>query len=608
MQPEIKVKVGADTAEFDTAMARVRKGLVLFAGAATAAMAGLAATIKTQLDFADDMVKMSAKFGVPVETLTALKHAADLSGVSIENLGVSLGYLSRTMVDTPEKLQALGIAATDAAGNMRPTEDVLADLADLFSRMPDGALKTATAYDILGRSSIQLIPLLNGGAQALRDMMEEARALGIVIDEDTARSAEAFNDNLSRVQAAAKGLAIQLSARLLPTLERISQAFVDFIKAGGAEKVMQGLTKAAEFLGTAATVTAGLFAVRFVASIGAAAVAMQAATGVAAGLAVAMRAIPIVAIGAAVAGLVTYFNTQKTATDDLTAAQDALNKALNDYATTHSPNARQETLAAARDNAQAAKATMARMGAELLVLEREIKFYEERLKSRPSGPGAGRLVTALEQRALVKTEQLRELRAEYEHLAALIGALSFEETVTIPSTPGQDEPDKPILPGLPSPDDIGAVEDALNDLGRSAQQAFTQFLTGAKSAREALKGLLDSMASAASDELFRLIFGGLGIFSAPAGAPAPPLSLGGAPAPSSAPALSMPSVGRASGPASGGTVRIVVEEAPGFASRVRTEAQGVAVRVTQAGIREYDRMSLPQSVRRINGQPRMIGA
>ena len=39
---------------------------------------------------------------------------------------------------------------------------------------------------------------------------------------------------------------------------------------------------------------------------------------------------------------------------------------------------------------------------------------------------------------------------------------------------------------------------------------------------------------------------------------------------------------------SGGTVRIVIEEAPGFASRVRTEAQGVAVQVVQGAARSNE--------------------
>lgn len=50
-------------------------------------------------------------------------------------------------------------------------------------------------------------------------------------------------------------------------------------------------------------------------------------------------------------------------------------------------------------------------------------------------------------------------------------------------------------------------------------------------------------------------------------------------------------------------VRVLIEEAPGFASRVRTEAQGVAVQVVQA----YDAQALPQRVQQISSDPRGRG-
>lgn len=57
----------------------------------------------------------------------------------------------------------------------------------------------------------------------------------------------------------------------------------------------------------------------------------------------------------------------------------------------------------------------------------------------------------------------------------------------------------------------------------------------------------------------------------------------------------------------GGVLRVVIEEAPGLMARVRTEAEGVAVQVTQAGLTEYDRRVAPVTQRRISGDPRRRG-
>lgn len=59
--------------------------------------------------------------------------------------------------------------------------------------------------------------------------------------------------------------------------------------------------------------------------------------------------------------------------------------------------------------------------------------------------------------------------------------------------------------------------------------------------------------------------------------------------------------GRAGG--GGGVVRVMIEEAPGFAARVRTEAQGVAISTVQAGLAEYDSKVLPSSMARVGNDP-----
>ena len=89
----LRVLLGLDTASFEVGLAAASKkftafGNVLKSGAviATAAVAGAAAglgvAIKNTVDQADELSKASQKIGIPVEQLSALSHAADLSGVS----------------------------------------------------------------------------------------------------------------------------------------------------------------------------------------------------------------------------------------------------------------------------------------------------------------------------------------------------------------------------------------------------------------------------------------------------------------------------------------------------------------------------------------------
>ena len=204
------------------------------AGLAIAAVGtGITLAVRGQLNEIDRLAKSAQQIGIPVEHLSQLQHAAELSGVSMEELETGLRRLSQNMVQDADKFEALGIAVRDANGEMRPTIDVMDDLADVMAGMPDGAEKTALAMDLMGRSGAGLIPMFNDGADAIRAMREEADQLGLTIGQDTAEAAQAFNDNITRITGAGRGFWRMISSNLAPTLERFSDILVDLVNRFG---------------------------------------------------------------------------------------------------------------------------------------------------------------------------------------------------------------------------------------------------------------------------------------------------------------------------------------------------------------------------------------
>lgn len=227
----------ANDAKFQLEAATDRLGLLgsvlgrlgpagLLAGASIAALGvGITALVMPVARVGDEFFKLSQKTGVSVEALTALKYAADLSDLSTEGLTKALQKLSVAMFDTQingeegsAALKALGVSATDVNGQIRPTEQVLLDLADKFSSMPDGADKAALAVKLFGKEGLAIIPLLNQGREGITSLMEEARRLGLVLSEDAARASEAFNDNLTRLSAVTEGVRRQIGAAVIPIL------------------------------------------------------------------------------------------------------------------------------------------------------------------------------------------------------------------------------------------------------------------------------------------------------------------------------------------------------------------------------------------------------
>jgi len=204
-------------------------GLALSSGSIIAA-------IKSTADYADEMGKAAAKIGTTTEALSGLKYAGDLADVSFEQLQTGLAKLakasedfrdgSKSAVDTFTKL---GIDPTQ----FNDTSKLLEVVAERFSKLEDGARKTAVAQELFGKSGAQLIPLLNSGAEGLRMAADEAARFGLIISEEAAKSAEEFNDNMTRLSTASKGLTYELGNQFLPALTDITSAMVEAAKESG---------------------------------------------------------------------------------------------------------------------------------------------------------------------------------------------------------------------------------------------------------------------------------------------------------------------------------------------------------------------------------------
>ncbi|RJP54165.1 MAG: hypothetical protein C4583_03280 [Anaerolineaceae bacterium] len=248
----LRVVLGADSAALETGLKDAQSKLASFgtsvakasavaSAAFAAAGAAVAVSIKGAIDEADKLGKAAQKWGVPVEELSRLKHAADLSGISLEGLGTGISKLSRNMSDAAggavntasRAFDALGISVKNSDGTLKSSTEVMTEVAGKFGGMEDGAGKTALAMALFGKSGAELIPLLNGGAEGLRKMMQEADQLGIVIDQRTARAAENFNDNLTRLGRAKDGVILKITEGMLPGLEKMSEAMVRAAKETG---------------------------------------------------------------------------------------------------------------------------------------------------------------------------------------------------------------------------------------------------------------------------------------------------------------------------------------------------------------------------------------
>lgn len=202
-----------------------------------------AAGIQQAINFGDELNKLSEKSGIAADALSGLAYAGQLSDMGLEQLTGSMKFLNQSLVESldgsskaAEAFRQIGVATTDATGKLRPAQDVLDDLAKKFSETKDDASKAALAIEIFSKAGLDMIPFLNQGKEKLAELKEEAKQFGIFWTPEQARSADEFNDNITRLTNVAKGLFAQIAQALLPTLIALSEELINSAKEGGTLK------------------------------------------------------------------------------------------------------------------------------------------------------------------------------------------------------------------------------------------------------------------------------------------------------------------------------------------------------------------------------------
>jgi len=183
-----------------------------------------ASAMKNLIDKADGFKDISQKTGVAVETLSQFSQVAENSGTSIDAVAIGLKKLSSNMVQASagnrEMLaifDALNVSFTDSQGNLRDTGDVMMDIGDRFTTMEDGALKSATAVKLLGKSGSELIPMLNEGSKGVTQF-------SAVIDTEFAEASDKFNENIKSMQNS-------IEKGLVDALKKVLPLINDFIES-----------------------------------------------------------------------------------------------------------------------------------------------------------------------------------------------------------------------------------------------------------------------------------------------------------------------------------------------------------------------------------------
>ena len=169
----------------------------------------------------DRMFFMSQKTGVAVEELSQLKFIAEQSGAEATMLQDALKKVSEKAVKGDVHMAKFGIATHDATGKMKSAKQLFMESADIIAKQTSSSEKAAAATMLLGGAGLELIPMLELGADGMGELADKADRLGITMSSTGAALSNEFNNQLGSVQSMFGGLSRTIGENMMPAFIRL---------------------------------------------------------------------------------------------------------------------------------------------------------------------------------------------------------------------------------------------------------------------------------------------------------------------------------------------------------------------------------------------------
>lgn len=179
------------------------KGMLGGAFALTAVVAGL----KRIADKFDRIHKLSIRFGASAESIQRLGFAAEQNGASMETMAKAMAQGNRSAQEAANGLKTYTRAFDALNINVEEfknlnQEDQMYAIADAYRNATNKNQALAAAQQILGRSALELVPLLKLGSEEMKKLSEGITTL----TNDQVASFAAANDALNRYKTQITGV------------------------------------------------------------------------------------------------------------------------------------------------------------------------------------------------------------------------------------------------------------------------------------------------------------------------------------------------------------------------------------------------------------------
>lgn len=242
---EVVATLKADTKQFEQAMGKSTTSMMAL-GAGSVAMGNIASQafnhiLAGAMNATTAIVRWAGEASAAAERTRMLSiqlgiadHTLEAWGMAATHAGGSIGILSTGMQTLSRHLEGLGSGSEESVELFNKlgsgmstvemagldTEQAIRLIADRFANMNDGAEKSRLALDLLGRSGLQLLPILNQGSAGLDQAAAKAREFGVSLTDTQRASLDRYDQAVDNMSSALDGFKNSVAAAFAPSLTK----------------------------------------------------------------------------------------------------------------------------------------------------------------------------------------------------------------------------------------------------------------------------------------------------------------------------------------------------------------------------------------------------
>lgn len=186
--------------------------------------------------------KLSGITGATAKETSELLAVANYMGIAMEDSAGAFAKFSKNVGAAKEKMEvarAEGKLGTDIFSKLgytleqiqgKNTVEVFKMIQERLRGMKDGAEKTRVEMELFGRTGYQMHAMLNMSAEQMDKVAERAKAMGLIIDDETAAKSAKLNRELKDLENTGKRLAVSIGHELVPVFNDYAKGVLDVAK------------------------------------------------------------------------------------------------------------------------------------------------------------------------------------------------------------------------------------------------------------------------------------------------------------------------------------------------------------------------------------------